>query len=116
MVTGLTNGTAYEFQVAATNSVGTGKYSSTSPALTPVGKPSSPLSVVAHDLYLENGRFRVDFSAPASNGGLPVTSYTVTLSLASPSTAPSYHYYEKRRLAQDTLATTFTSVPSHELY
>jgi hypothetical protein len=35
-VTGLTNGTAYTFRVAATNAVGTGSYSTASSAVTPV--------------------------------------------------------------------------------
>jgi hypothetical protein len=35
-VTGLTNGTAYTFKVAATNAVGTGSYSTASSAVTPV--------------------------------------------------------------------------------
>ena len=41
-VSGLTNGTPYEFQVAAVNSVGQGSFSSPSSPLTPSGPPSPP--------------------------------------------------------------------------
>jgi hypothetical protein len=41
-VTGLTNGTAYTFRVAATNAVGTGSYSTASSAVTPNPAPTDP--------------------------------------------------------------------------
>ena len=43
MVTGLTNGTAYHFQVAATNSVGTGAFSGSSNTVTPTAAPPCPV-------------------------------------------------------------------------
>ncbi len=39
-VTGLTNGTAYTFRVAAVNAIGTGAYSTTSSAVTPAAAPT----------------------------------------------------------------------------
>ena len=46
VVTGLTNGTAYHFQVAATNTAGTGAYSASSNTVTPVATtaPGAPRS------------------------------------------------------------------------
>ena len=43
-VTGLTNGTAYVFRVAAVNTIGTGEYSTASNAVTPLfGKVPTPI-------------------------------------------------------------------------
>ncbi len=42
VVTGLTNGTGYRFQVAATNSVGTGAFSALSNVVTPTSGPACP--------------------------------------------------------------------------
>ena len=50
-VTGLTNGTAYTFKVAATNAVGTGADSTASPAITPTAAqtaPGAPTAVSRH--------------------------------------------------------------------
>ena len=44
VVTGLTNGTSYIFQVAAKNSVGTGGYSVASAAVIPFTVPGQPSS------------------------------------------------------------------------
>lgn len=43
-VTGLTNGTAYVFRVAALNGVGTGAYSAASSSVTPAASPSVPVT------------------------------------------------------------------------
>jgi N-acetylneuraminic acid mutarotase len=76
-VTGLTNGTAYTFTVTATNAIGTGPASSASNRVTPCTAPGTPLDVTAEP---GNAEAKVSFSAPASNGGSPITSYTVTSS------------------------------------
>ncbi len=76
-VSGLTNGTAYTFTVTATNSAGTGSASAASASVTPAGVPSAPsiTSVTRGD-----GQVIVAFNPPSSNGGSPITSYTVTSS------------------------------------
>ena len=75
-MTGLTAGTSYTFTVTATNSAGTGSASSASNAITTVGAPSAPTSVVATATGKRSAT--VSFAAPASNNGSAVTSYTAT--------------------------------------
>jgi hypothetical protein len=76
-VTGLTNGTAYTFKVSATNSVGTGPLSAASNSVTPSAPtaPGAPTNVTA---TAGNASAGVSWTAPSSNGGSPLTSYTVT--------------------------------------
>jgi hypothetical protein len=76
-VPGLTNGAAYTFRVTATNTVGTGKASEPSNKVTPATIPGAPVAVTAE---AGNADAKVSFSAPASNGGSHITSYTVTSS------------------------------------
>ena len=77
IVKGLTNGTAYTFTVAAKNKIGTGQASAPSISVTPVGPTvhGAPTGVSA---TAGNARATVTFTAPASNGGSPITGYTVT--------------------------------------
>ena len=73
-VTGLTNGTAYEFEVAATNAVGTGGFSSPSGPITPSGPPSAPnITMVTPS----DGSLTLAFSPAGSN--LPITDYQYSL-------------------------------------
>ncbi len=77
---GLTNGTSYTFTVQATNSAGTGTSSTPSPAVTPVSTataPGAPQNVVA---TAGDGQAAISFDAPATDGGSPITGYTVTSS------------------------------------
>jgi sugar lactone lactonase YvrE len=74
-VTGLTNGTAYTFTVKATNSVGTGSASSASSSAIPVTVPGAPTAASG---VSGNTQAIVSFTAPVSNGGASITSYTVT--------------------------------------
>jgi FtsP/CotA-like multicopper oxidase with cupredoxin domain len=76
-VTGLTNGTAYTFTVTATNAVGTGPASSPSNSVTLPTVPGAPTIGTA---TAGNAQAMVSFTAPASNGGSPITSYMVTSS------------------------------------
>jgi RHS repeat-associated protein len=76
-ISGLTNGTAYTFTVTATTAAGTGPASAASAGITPVGPPSAPLNVSA---AATNAQATVSWSAPANNGGHPITGYTVTAS------------------------------------
>ena len=75
-ITGLTNGTAYTFTVAAANGVGTGPASAPSGQVTPTAPtaPAAPSNVTA---TAGNQSAIVSWTAPAS-GGSPITGYTVT--------------------------------------
>ena len=75
-VTGLTNGTAYTFTVTATNAIGTSNASAPSPAATPASVPGAPGGVSASSN--QNSESTVSWSAPASNGGIAITSYIVS--------------------------------------
>ncbi len=74
---GLTNGTAYTFRVAAVNGVGTGPASTASAALTPSGAtlPGAPTGVVGTP---RDASAMVAWTAPASDGGSPISGYVVT--------------------------------------
>jgi hypothetical protein len=76
-VTGLTNGTSYVFRVAAINAVGTGPYSAASSAVTIGQGLAAPTNVTA---TAGNAQAVVSWTAPASNGGSPVTGYDVQYS------------------------------------
>jgi titin len=73
--TGLTNGTAYAFTVAAVNSVGIGAPSALSTPVTPATVPGAPTGASAVGGV---GTARVSFTAPGSNGGSAVTHYDVS--------------------------------------
>jgi hypothetical protein len=74
VMSGLTNGTSYTFTVSATNSAGTSIPSAPSNAVTPVGPPGAPTSILA---VRGDGQATVSWTAPNS-GGHPITQYTVT--------------------------------------
>ena len=76
-ITGLTGGTTYTFTVTAINSVGPGQESAQSNPVTPstVSVPSAPTGVSAAP---ESAGAQVSWTAPASNGGSPITSYRIT--------------------------------------
>ena len=69
-VTGLTNGQQYAFEVRAVNSAGPGASART--AATPLGMPSVPESLTATG---GDGEVVLEWSAPADDGGSPVTGY-----------------------------------------
>lgn len=74
-VTGLTNGTAYTFTVIATNANGNSTASSASNSVTPSSVPGAPTIGTATE---GNAQASVSFTAPVSDGGSPITGYTVT--------------------------------------
>ena len=74
-VNGLTNGTSYTFTVTATNANGEGPASTPSNPVTPATVPGAPTAVSATP---DPGQATVSWTAPASNGGATITTYTVT--------------------------------------
>jgi titin len=77
-VNSLTNGVTYTFTVAAINAAGTGPDSAPSAGVTPLAAqtvPGAPSAVVA---VAGNRAVTLGWSAPASNGGSPITSYRIT--------------------------------------
>ena len=73
--TGLTNGTSYDFSVAATNGSGTGPVSNVDTG-TPMTVPSAP---VAPTIKAGNGTVTVTWKKSASTGGSAIKRYTVTV-------------------------------------
>jgi hypothetical protein len=75
---GLTNGTAYTFQVRAVNDVGPGPLSAPSAPVTPRGLPAAPTIGTA---VRGNQQATVSWTA-ASDGGSPITGYNVQVRIA----------------------------------
>ena len=100
-VTGLTNGTAYTFTVAATNAAGTGDVSDGSNSVTPVTVPGAPTAVAG---TAGKGSVKLTWKAPASTGGAAITGY-----LIKPSTGASV------RVA-DVLTRTLTGLTNGTAY
>ena len=86
-ITGLTNGTSYTFKVTATNAIGTSPPSTASTSVTPSAPtvPAAPTNVTA---TAGNGSATVSWTAP-SDGGSPITSYTVTPFIGSTAQTPT---------------------------
>jgi len=72
---GLSNGVSYVFKVVATNAVGNSDPPAASNAVTPATAPGPPTNVqaTAGDAHAD-----VTWVAPSSDGGAPITVYTVT--------------------------------------
>ena len=79
-VTGLTNGTAYVFQVRAANDNGTGDASTTSSAVTPSGLPAAPTGLTA---TAGDGSATLNWEAPSDDGGSTITGYQTRYSTDS---------------------------------
>jgi len=76
-VSGLTTGTAYTFTVTATNAIGTSLASAVSNSVAPATIPDAPTIGTA---VPRNQQAKVPFTAPSSDGGSAITSYTATSS------------------------------------
>ena len=88
IVTGLTNGTTYYFQVAATNTYGTSPYYGNS--ATPVTNPTIPQNFTGTAI---NGGVNLSWSAPESIGASYISAYNLQYSTApSGSWSPTYSY------------------------
>jgi uncharacterized repeat protein (TIGR03803 family) len=73
-VNNLVNGTPYMFTVTATNAVGSNVSAASKPTI-PATVPGPPTGVTA---TAGNAEAIVSFTAPTSDGGFPITGYTVT--------------------------------------
>ncbi len=71
-VTGLTNGTTYRFKVRAKNPIGGEGPESNEVTAVPRTVPTAPQSLSA---TAGNGSVRLDWTAPSSDGGLPINRY-----------------------------------------
>lgn len=85
-VTGLTNGSNYDFRVAAVNSVGTGNndtitavpVAAAPTVASAVSFPRASVNTTSHNVVL-------NWTAPASNGGSAITNYLIEAKLSSDS-------------------------------
>ncbi len=77
VVTGLTNGMSYTFTVTATSAVGTSTASVVSEAVIPATIPNAP---TINGVTVGNAQASIAFTAPANDGGSPITGYTATSS------------------------------------
>lgn len=76
-VAGLVNGKNYLFRVATVNSVGAVSPAVTSAVVTPRTVAGKPLALAAK---LEEGKMKLNWKAPANNGGAPISGYLVQFS------------------------------------
>ncbi|MFN8019163.1 MAG: fibronectin type III domain-containing protein [Acidimicrobiales bacterium] len=83
VITGLTNGSTYTFQVAAVSAVGTGPAAAT--AATTVGLPGA---ITSPKLTSGDGAVTLSWTAAPGNGS-PITGYVVTPYLGSTALAPT---------------------------
>jgi len=100
-VSGLTNGTYYQFRVAAVTQGGTltGVWSDPSPTIQPRTVPAAPTDVVAvpadPDVNPNGGFATVSWTAPVVDGGRPVTDYSIEYAVydAAPNAVPSWNLF-----------------------
>jgi titin len=73
LLTGLTNGASYLFEVAAINDIGTSSYSAPSAAVMPAAAPDAVTDLTASR---DNAKATLSWTEPAANGA-PIKSYVV---------------------------------------
>ncbi|MCW2804509.1 MAG: heme peroxidase [Propionibacteriaceae bacterium] len=86
VVTGLTNGTAYRFQVAAVTADSTSDYSALSTAVTPVTAATVAGAPTMGTVTAGNASATLRWTAPANTGGAPITGYSIRIYVGSSST------------------------------
>src|SRR5439155_9862610 len=74
---GLTNGQTYYYKVSAKNAVGEGPLSSETSATPQAPPPVPPSAPTLLSATPGNAQVTLSWSAPTSNGGSPVTNYTI---------------------------------------
>ncbi len=105
-VTGLTVGTSYTFNLKAINALGTSTAASITQTFATA--PAAPTNVTATP---GNASVSVTWTAPSSNGGMPLGSYTVTLTPISPTGSNVVH-----TLASSATSDSFTSLTNNDVY
>ena len=102
-VTGLTNGTAYDFQIRAVNAIGDSAWS-TSITETPRTTPATPTAVV-----VTGGaeQISVAWTDPADNGGSPITQYDIRYRIGTGDWVEVIDYTENDPITGLDAATTF---------
>ena len=104
---GLTNGTAYVFRVAAVNAVGTGPWSAPVNA-TPMWTPEAPAALVAAVAPADgvgSGEVKLAWSEPTSTGGGAITGYVIESSIDGSTWT---RVEGGKEVSSTSLATTFT--------
>jgi uncharacterized repeat protein (TIGR02543 family) len=86
VVTGLTNGTSYEFKVASVNSVGQSLFTSAI-SKSPATVPGAPTNLSPNK---SGTSATLTWTAPGSNGGASISDYVVDYKLTSESTWTSF--------------------------
>ena len=105
VVTGLTNHDSYTFTVVATNSKGDGPPSVPTNAVTPEVPPVVPGAPTGVKATAGSFQATVSWSAPASDGGSPVTGYVITPSGRSAFTVGTVTSYTVTGLSNGTAYT-----------
>ena len=106
IVPGLTNGTTYYFQVAATNTYGTSPYYANS--ATPVANPTIPQNFTGTAI---NGGVNLSWSAPESIGASYISAYNLQYS-----TSPSGSWSQTYSYGGTITSNPYTSLTNGTLY
>ena len=88
-ITGLTDGVPHKFRISARNAIATGPPSDVSDAYTPLTPtaPGRPLNAVA---TANTGQVGLDWDAPTTDGGAPITDYLLEYSSNAGTTWTTY--------------------------
>ena len=128
IVTGLTNGTSYQFTVAATNSAGTGSASTASAAIVPATIPSAPTIISATSGntqatiswnaltgYLQTGGAAIiNYRLTSSPGGFTTTTTGTSATLSGLTNGTSYTFtlYATNSVGNGYVSTSSAVIPA----